>query len=492
MKLYTMIVGLMMQLGVIHASVYDPFAVEVDEPPTPKKASYFRGHKSERTEQIITRNLAFLLKDIGETPISSRDTFNIPHTNEGDLIYELTQHFPNCQDNPEWWVIYNATSSYIIANADPLLQASINEYIYKSRNRQPRNLQVSATYIQLDNQVDLDLASIRNSNYEKLLNFSISSRSGKDFLFQQNNHGVHINSILSPDGTNAELDLTIYHQDVFETRLNCTIKAGTTEIINLGISNEKERRVLLLTTKCLNISGRDVSVSPPNQRSKYRLERKFIKDREYLFYSLLDLEKLLNCKTNGLVANPDLPFFHKDAVTYDFKDEMTDIGIPLSNEEWTIYAPQSGVFVATGSDTTLDVIEEFFDSLLTSDRHFITTTTHFYEVNSRENIKEWDGLDLLSSDPLLLGNVGYLQNSGTVTHNSLHGNASMTLGLRHTGLHTDQTYQLDLKLGGREIKSNIEIKVPYNKQQFIEIPLNHESKRTVIMMIFTEKKRVLP
>ena len=108
-------------------------------------------------------------------------------------------------------------------------------------------------------------------------------------------------------------------------------------------------------------------------------------------------------------------------------------------------------------------------------------------------VEEWNVLDVLSSNPSLLGNVGYLQKSGTkITHNSLHGNTSMTLDLRETGLHTDQTYQLDLKLGGREIKPNIEIKVPYNKQQFIEIPLNHESKRTVIMMIFTEKKRVLP
>ena len=507
MKLPTIIIGLVIQLLTCFVCASDsasddpftnisddPFSDEPAEPHIPKKASYLETHKKANEIKIITKDLAFLLEDLNKLPITKREISELPHTSKGDIVYEITHLFPNCQDNPNLWVLYNATSSHMIAKADPLLSASVNEYAYKTSNRQTAKMKISGVYLKLDSSIPLDFETIQKSKHEQLMRFSFMLETYEKFYFKQNSRAININYISSPYATAVDLDLDIYHDESLDVRLSCSLETEKNEVMNLGISNGKQRHVLILFIQRIDIRGIETPISRPKKKLGNRLERSLIKDQEYLFYRLHDLNGIFSgYRNNKLTVNPDLRFFHEDAIIYDFKDILAKAGITLTKEAWTAYDPHSGLFVATGNKKSLDSIQEILESILISHRPMMATVTNFYEVNSKNNDTKWNLLDVLSSDPVLIGNVGYTHRNGERSElQSKYGSTTMESMFDETGLFTDQVYRLDLKLRGRKIKSNLEIKVPNSKPHFVEIVTKPESKRTIVMMIHTQEKTITP
>ncbi len=481
----------------------DPFGDYEEDwlPPMPREANYWRGEKKVEENEIVVRSLFSLAQPLEKLPLVNQSLTRLPHTKSTDTVYDVSAWFSNCDGGQ--WVYYNDTSDYLIANASHRLRASVSEYAQRIVERLPMKIKISATYLMMDRNVPLTLGAIKKSKHKKVMRCSGVVKSGEIMTFGKDSQQISVEGILSYSGFSSVIDINFYREGELDVKMATSLQTGMMKVLNVGIAEGDEIGVMILKVECLDMNGRvlrEEAAVPKMEISNHRMIREFIDGKEYLFWRVKDLIQLLDSGSTRseapvkLVVNPDLDFFDEDASTYDVKELLELQGIRFGENEWVIYDSVTGLMVASGGSELLDIIEELTYGLCVSFGNNITTVTNFYEVNASSQVdgnKEWDLLNMLSRNPILLGNVGYFLSSGVkVRHSSPEGNVSLELTMDDAGRMTEQSYQMDLDFLNRKISSELKIYVPYDKPIFVELKTDPASKRTIVMMVITKKSRI--
>ncbi len=475
----------------------DPFGVsdEYLKPPMPREAKYFKGKVRKEKNEIIARSLLSLLQPINKLPLVDHAQTQLPHTKSTDRVYNISAWFPNCTD--EQWVYYNDTSNYLIANASHRLKASVSEYVYRVIKKLPVNLKLTATYLVVDRNIPLTIEAIKKSQHKKVMSFSGVLKSGEKAMFGKVERYLSAEGLIYPGAHSAYCSLNLYLADELEVEINTSLQVGLREVVQVGIIKGNEKGVMILNLERLDMNGRKVRekrVNPQIEISNYQVKREVISGREYLFWRVPDLITLLGPCEERLVVNSNLGVFAKEAIIYDFSENLELQGIRMRKDDLAIYDSMSGLLVVSGNTSVLDMVEEISYEISVSYGLNISTVTNFYEVDAHSKAEvgnEWDVVSILSRNPELLGNVGYFLGGGEkVRHSSPQGSVILEVILDESGRFTNQVYQLDLNFLNHKIKSKLKTDVEYNRPKFIELQTNPVTRRSIIMMILTTKKRI--
>ena len=479
----------------------DPFGagLEAHSPFIPRKAVYLAGAK--KRELKIKNEL--MIRSLPLSPgafenmflvISKRDLTDLPHTKPGDIVYDLSEFFPNCDLKKDLWVMYNASSSYIIASVDPLLRASVNEFVYNHSVEQIMKMRLSVAYLHIEGNVPLEIEAIKNSEYQRIMNISGEFRSGEEASLTNSGGSLQLELVMSEDGFYADAVIKLEEREEEKSMLTATFEFGKEYILELGVNEGNSRGVLILRLEDLDVCGREVELRAP-LAERINLSKQIFYDWRchYCPYDL-DLDIFSAGPSDddpiNLVVPPRDPLFRRNDVVYDLKEAMVLQGIEMGLGDKLLYNKTCGQIFGLCSYEYYEQIQELFS--IGREPSTLLLSASIFEVDSAQLPEtQWTLESVLASHPILLGNAGSTSRSGEKTSLASHyGTFTWEPIMGESGYHISNILDMDLTLQGRKIKVSKEEFVTREERIFIELKRDPEKNKTYVMMMKIQIERI--
>jgi len=464
----------------------------------PRKAVYLAGAKKREPKiknELMVRSLPLFpgkFKDM-LLVISKRDLTGLPHTKPGDKVYDLSAFFPNCNPGKSYlWVIYNASSGYIIANVDPLLSASVNEYRHNIVVKQITKVRLSATYLLVDKNIPLEIKSLKQAKHQRIMSVAGEFRSGEKVNLSNFDTSVKFEMIACECGRDADIILNFEARESEKSIMSATFEFGKENIMDLGITEGNTRKVMIFTLINVDILGREIEVHESIVERVKTSENIFYDWRcKYCPYGIDVADLSINMPVN-LVVPPNDPLFRKDDVIYDLKDAMSLQGIKMLKGDRLFYNKTCGQIMCICSYENYEQIQELFVNLGKRQPPTLRLSANLYEVNSIHiSDSEWTLESVLASNPIFLGSASCVTRSGERAKlKSLYGKFIWEPIIGESGYHLSHELGIDVNLLGCHIKSIKEEFITRKKIIFIELQSNAETKKSIVMMMTIKVDRI--
>jgi len=347
------------------------------------------------------------------------------HTKEGDVVYDITGWFPldemrdSDEGEDERWVYYNASSGYVIAYADQFLQSSIYDYIRESIVRHGVTYRVSMSYIEIDDEVPIDIKVIKNYDYKTLMRYSGACSSGGVIEWQSDVGSFKLEAYKVKDDVNSVvLDLKLKEGRCLEQRLY--LHSDEWMMYECGISSKGKRGVMIAKCECENRLGQRVSF--PTDKELFldipegdRACDPFA-DRVgayYVGYEVpIDAIRLLYSseeEKEDPFGDYELPEKYRGE-RVDVSELLLDQGI----EARAVFSRRSSMIVVYTTEVNHVKMEELFSWLGPHRTVSYMVKLNFYDVDVRNTSEkyEWSVEDVLARNPKKLASIGSMQVSG--------------------------------------------------------------------------------
>ncbi|MGJ8656051.1 MAG: hypothetical protein ACSHX6_06350 [Akkermansiaceae bacterium] len=496
MRLLLFLFSFVMSPGWACEEYGDPFGDDEARPLVPREAAYLEGGGSVDGEvEVLVRSLPMLLQSLENLPLVKRDLEGLPHTIAGDEVYDISGWFPNCDEvREDLWVVYNARSGYLIASADGLLRASVNEYVDDVVMNQLPKMRLSVTYLKVKGSVQLEMGALQGSDYRVVMRVVGGSSSGEVFEF--GNAGFSVRSEVDMDYSRrgAYVSLNIVGGENEEISMGCGVEMGQQIISKVGVNDGGEQGVLILKLVYVDQLGRELDY---HQRLESRLDvddqvyRGFDFWRHHYFSSRMSVLDYLDCDDVKLVVPPADPLYREDDVVYDITKSLELQGIKIREGDRLLSNQTVGQMDFKGADKAFEQVEELFTELGVRPPNLFYMTSSFYEVEAKGMFdREWSLENVLASNPVLLGEMGGVISQGDkFSLKSEYGAVEwsaiffdgVTEGREDDSDWIESSFEIDLKISGREIKWSEEAFVCLEKPVFVEV--RRDGGKSIVMRL---------
>ena len=383
------------------------------------------------------------------------------------------------------WVVYNATSSKLIANADNLLRASVNDYVYRVGKRIPKRLKFSLTYIEVDRSVPLVIDSLNEANYKILLKQAGVIRGSERSLFDVSE--VKLNFLKFSDNR-CYVDLLLKLDNENELGIKNVSRVGDYLIQELGVAEGDRKRVLIAQMDLDDLTGILESDSLKKlEFTKQGEKQAGVEEIPVLNIAASELKELMGYKGNSLKAPPTWLRGSENDVVYDLTDDFKRAGVKFGNDEWIIVNYMTERMYIKARPSVREQFSEVMDNLFISYPLRMHSVLTFYEVDSVVNSSDqWNVRTILSANPILLGRVGVSLRSGErMTVTSSLGLIATEIINGEDGVFADHYFNIDLKLKNRTVRFLGGRYFKRNMLSFIELGIESGKVplRKIIMMV---------
>ena len=471
----------------------NPFTDKVEAHLLPRKASAAYKNKVREAEgeevELMYKHMSFSYESVANLRHTKRDLKSVPNIQENDEIYEMSHLFPNCEGRDDLWVVYNATLSTLIANVDSLLRASVNDYVYRVEKRMPKRLKFSLTYIEVDNNVPLNIDSLNKLGYKLLFKRKGMVKISERAIFDSGEIEFELEPITYSD---YAVYLSLIVKSEYDMEMDTVCRYGESLIQELGISEGNKKRIIIAQFDQDDLTGNTEENEREGNLSIEDLKQDGVEDVTHLLGEIPELPLLLGHKGDGLLSPPRWMKGSKNDVVYDLTETLLLTGIPFEEDQWIYKNETTGQVYFRGSSDALKMLEDLVSSSSVSYPVRIDSVITFYEVDSVINSgDQWNLQAMLSAKPILLGRVGYsARQSEGVRFTSELGTADITMILGHTGVHIDCNFNVNLKLEGRKIHLIFMTGIKSNRLSFFEVGEGNNSSRKIIMMVDSKSEKL--
>lgn len=435
---------------------------------------------------------------LSEMPRVDEIRSNWAHTRDGDVIYNITKWFPldKMRADPskaeERWVYYNQTSGYIIANADRFLQSSIYDYVKENLLRHGIIYRFSIAYIEIDDNLPLEIAAIEKSSYQTLMKYSGTGRSGEKVEFR-NGEGEFSVETINERHDLSSFDIALHLED--QSQVKCCFYLITDQwfLHECGVSSAGKRRVLMVKNECQNWLGQlvhfpvekdqFVKIPLPDSDSdpfgdKGRLEY-------YVGYKvpidIVNFIRPLPALPEG--ADPFGEYELPEKYTRDRVD-VTDLLGGYGVQAIAVFDLLSSMIVAYTTESNHSAIEELIMPLGARRYASFLVKLNFYEIDARDVTEEdvWRVEDLLAGNPVKLASAGCMTLSGN--RSTLSDNESeCQIELSRDEYNRGVVLGLDLKLDLPQLKlvKEVQLELEYEVPKIVKVA-SRQKGRVIVMM----------
>lgn len=467
--------------------VDDPFGDDEESHLLPRKASSLDKLKTKDENairaEIMVKHMPLLYEPFASLSLTTRDLTSVSDIQASDEVYEVSHLFPNCEGREDLWVVYNRTSSKLVANADLLLRASVNDYVYRVGERMPKRFRFSLTYIEVDRSVPLNIKSLNNADYKLLFKRSGVANTDLRFIFDNAEMKLMIEPIISHGSDCVYQSLMVDGKYDFEVDTVCRI--GELHVQEAGISEGNRKRILITQFLRDDLTGKTDGNQRVSEVSQTDMKQAGVEDLTPMLGHIRELPILFGHKGDGLIEVPRWMKASKDDVVYNLTSMFQYAGLSFGEDEWVIRNDTTGKIYFKGASSVYLQIESLKDDLFTRNPQRISSVMTFYEVDSIiDESEQWSVDMVLSSNPLLLGRVGYSSRSGEQNKaKSELGIADVNMIFSDDGVHLDCSFDIELKLKGRDIQAGFMKSIKRDVLRFIELGKGSDSSRKIVMMV---------
>lgn len=473
----------------------DPVLSEVDEPVLPKRGyldlvPFFATENELVSIQLPTiENPPTALLSM---PVVSDLGADWPHTDDGDVVYDVTKWFPLDKmrskggGDDERWVYYNQSSGYFIANADHFLRCSLYDYVKGRLSEHPTIYRVSLIYLELDDDVPLSVEAIGRSQHDVLMRYSGVSGSGERFSAFGDLRTFSIEMCRRSDELCA-FNMVHYEEERYQFESNFYLKVGKWAVHECGISSANRRRVLVVRCEYENLLGQVVHF--PMAKDQFvgvpygeRNADPFGEDEYPVIYDVpVDVVDLLS-------PNEDSDPFGDGIESKDPGGDVVDLAKLLllqGVQAKAVFHRPSSTIVAYTDESGHSMLEELFMQLGPRSYFSSVMKVGFYEmdgsIDSGGHALRVE--DLLSRRPVKLASLGGVTLSGSVTTLARGGSScKIELSRDEYDYGVDLSFKLSMGLPGLKVDGAKKMYVKYDVPKIVRLARG-DGGRVVVMMV---------